>query len=207
MPDSTSILYDHYKDTHSGLLSAIKKRERTMLYVVLMLAAFGFYAFSPTYSSEALSGFLLSQYGLNTIINFNLLGSIIWFLLLVFSLRYFQVSVFIERQYEYLHVLEDKINKKLGEEVITREGKSYLADYPKFSDWVWLMYTVLFPAILLLVAMCKVVYEWIDTGLTFSWYTTLNTTFFIFLAVTILLYLLKIHASSEQKDVEENVTE
>lgn len=178
-----------------------------MLYVVLTLAAFGFYAFSPTYSSEALSSFLSSQYGLNTIINFNLLGSIIWFLLLVFSLRYFQVSVFIERQYEYLHVLEYKLNQKLGEEIITREGKSYLADYPKFSDWVWLMYTVLFPTTLLLVALCKVVYEWMDTGFNFSGYTTLNTTFFVFLVVTILLYLLKIHASSEQKDAKEKVTE
>lgn len=178
-----------------------------MLLMVLTLAAFSLYALSPEYSATALSGFLSTSYGISATFNFAVLGSVVWFLLLIFSLRYFQVSVSIERQYDYIHQLEDKLNAKCGEEIITREGKSYLSNYPKFSDWIWMLYTVFFPLILLVITATKIVSEWRAVGFDCDLFVLLDTIFFGLLAVTIILYMVKIHLANQSKQEETDVVE
>lgn len=57
----------------------------------------------------------------------------------------------IERQYDYIHHLEELLNSKYaGSRAFTREGKAYLNEYPMFSSWVWFLYTAAFPLIVLL---------------------------------------------------------
>jgi len=75
--------------------------------------------------------------------------SMTWTLLLVFTLRYCQSTINIERQYKYLHKLEEKISTILDDEIYCREGKAYLNNYPLFSNWVWFFYTILFPIIVI----------------------------------------------------------
>jgi len=82
------------------------------------------------------SDFLNFKFGINLKLDLSMIGNIVWFLLLIFTLRYFQTAVFVERQHLYIHKIEEKLNKQFGEEVITREGKSYLTNYPYFSDWM-----------------------------------------------------------------------
>jgi cytochrome b subunit of formate dehydrogenase len=77
--------------------------------------------------------------------------SISWTLSLVFTLRYCQYSIFVERQYKYLHKLEETISKAIGEEAIySREGASYLEDYPPFTTWAWIFYVWMFPIIVII---------------------------------------------------------
>jgi hypothetical protein len=65
--------------------------------------------------------------------------------------RYYQTVIQIERQYDYIHHLEEIIGSRFtGTRAFTREGKSYLNEYPLFSNWIWLLYTLAFPLIILL---------------------------------------------------------
>lgn len=190
----TSILYDHYKDTCSTIGESVKRRDRLMLFVILALAFFALQTIFPTVSNTAVNDFLNFKFGLTLKLDLSVIGNIVWFLLLIFTLRYFQVAVFIERQYKYIHYLEEKLNHEAGKELITREGKSYLHQYPIFSDWMWLLYTVIFPLLLLGVAVGKIVSE-LSNVCTFGWSLglVLNSIAFLLLGVSIVLYLIMIH--------------
>lgn len=192
--DPTSILYDHYKDTCSIIGEAVKRRDRAMLLVVIAVGFFALQTIFPSAANHAVTDYLSFQFGLTLQINLSVIGNIVWLLVLLFTLRYFQTAVFVERQYSYLHRLEDKFNTTVGQSLITREGKSYLAEYPWFSDWMWILYAIVFPAMLFLVASLKIVGEWIhsaDNGNSFSLF--FNTGVFLLLAISVGLYVGMLH--------------
>lgn len=196
--NQTSIIYDHYKDTCSVIGDAVRRRDRTMLFVIIALGFFAFHAISPSTTDIAITEYLSFKFGLTTIFDLSVLGNVVWVLVLLFSLRYFQTSVFVERQYAYIHQLEDKVNKSLGEETITREGKSYLSDYPWFSDWMWVIYTIILPILLFIVSLVKIVNEWVvacGRGYTFGLY--FNTGIFLLLIISIALYLGMLHTKKK----------
>lgn len=194
-----SILYDHYKDTCSSIGDAIKRRDRLMVYVILVLGFFAFQTVFPTTSDKVVNDFLNFKFGLTLSLDLSIIGNVVWFLLLIFSLRYFQVAVFVERQYVYLHGIEDSLNKELGTQAITRESKSYLNKYPLFSDWMWLLYTVGFPLLLLFVGIVKMIYELgeLRNG-RWTMSLVLDLVAFVLLAVSIILYLSMIHRKSKK---------
>ncbi len=71
------------------------------------------------------------------------------------------MSINVERQYPYLHALEEKISASIGDHnLYRREGRAYLQDYPLFSDWAWICYVFLFPMILALATLALLVGEW-----------------------------------------------
>ena len=189
-----STLHDHYKDTCSIITEAIKRRDRLMLFVILTLGFFAFQTIFPTVSNTVVNDFLEFKFGLTLKLNLAVVGNIVWFLLLIFTMRYFQVAVFVERQYVYIHQLEEKLNKLIGQELITREGKSYHHRYPIFSDWMWLIYTVIFPTLLLIVGIVKITLE-LKYLYTAGWSLglMLNTVAFALLGVSVVLYLVVIH--------------
>jgi hypothetical protein len=99
----------------------------------------------------ALSGYVNKQLDISINKDSNLFGTLLWLLLFGFSSRYYQTVIQIERQYDYIHHLEEIIGSRyIGTRAFTREGKSYLGEYPLFSNWIWLLYTLAFPLIILL---------------------------------------------------------
>ncbi len=193
-----SIIYDHYKETCTIISEAVKRRDRLMVFVIIALSFFAFQTIFPTTSDTVVNDFLSFKFGLTLKFDLSIIGNVVWFLLLIFTLRYFQVAVFVERQYSYLHATEEKLNKEFGQELITREGKSYLHKYPLFSDWMWMLYTIIFPLILLVVSVVKIVSELkylCVNGWSFG--LLLDGTAFILLAISIVLYLTTLHRKSK----------
>lgn len=195
-----SIIYDHYKETCSIISEAIKRRDRLMLFVILALGFFAFQTIFPTASNAVVNDFLNFKFGLTLKLDLSVIGNVVWFLLLIFTLRYFQVAVFVERQYAYLHQAEEKLNKELGEELITREGKSYLHKYPLFSDWMWMLYTIIFPVLLLVVSAVKIANELRYVCISgWSLGLLLDSTAFALLVVSVVLYLTTLHRKPKDK--------
>ncbi len=188
-----STLYDHYKDTCSIISDAIRRRDRLMIFVIIALGFFAFQTLFPDTSNHLINDFLSFKFGLTLKLELPIIGSVIWFLILLFTIRYFQVAIFVERQYEYIHKLEDKLNKHLKDDLITREGKTYLFKYPWFSDWMWFIYTLVFPLILLLVSSVKIANEWESLEYKLSFSLFLNSLVFVLLLVSIVLYLIMLH--------------
>jgi hypothetical protein len=189
------ILYDHYKETCNITAEVIKRRDRLLIYVVLTLALLVIQGILPEVSVSTLNNILNHQFGITTSIDLSIIGSALWFLLLLFILRYCQTSIFIERQYTYLHELEGRIENGL----ISREGKSYLSNYPIFSDWMWLLYTVIFPALLILVVLVKA-----GSEITFacfngwSFTTSFNLIISVLIIVSVSLYLFSLHSKKKK---------
>ncbi|MCB9059957.1 MAG: hypothetical protein H6622_00375 [Halobacteriovoraceae bacterium] len=86
-----------------------------------------------------------------------------WFLLMITSLKYFQVTTLIEKQYKYIHSLENEFKILYGKEVINREGYSYLKNYPLISSYAHFIYVWFFPVFLILISSMKIIKDYPGT--------------------------------------------
>lgn len=153
------LLHDHYKETFVHIQGYLKLRDRLFAYVLVIVTLMLFQMYSPSGSEQAISELLSKKFELKIPIDISFLSSIIWFALLSIVIRYYQTVVHIERQYDYIHNLEDQLSPEYNGKAFTREGKSYLKDYPLFSKWAWILYTIVFPILLLLVVVIKIIGE------------------------------------------------
>ena len=186
------ILSDHYKDSFSYLQKFLKQRERFFFLILIIVTLMLFQIYSPADSGKVISQFVTNELGLEDSIDIAFIGSIIWFLLLSFVVRYFQTVVYIERQYNYIHKLEDQLSLFYNNDVFTREGKSYLSNYPLFSKWVSKLYTIIFPFLLLFVILTKIITE-ISNITNGSQLVYINVIIFSCIFISTVLYLLLVH--------------
>ncbi len=191
------ILSEHYTHTFDFLQTHLKKRDRLFMGVLLILIVMLFQIYTPEETSGLISQFISNKLDLKTPINFLYIQSIIWFVLLAMIIKYFQSVVFIERQYSYLHSLENLLSKEYEDRAFIREGTSYFKNYPVFLNWASFLYTTLFPAILAIVILSKIISEYNEYGFreVLIWF---NGLFFVFIGISITLYLYVIHFKKEE---------
>lgn len=155
-------LHDHYKETHSLIRENERQRDRSFLVVILLYALLVFEVGYP-------ASFRLSL-GTVTIAGGQLqvgrlpvegLLDVTWILVLAVVLSYCRTAVHTERQYLYLHRLEDWLSTKLQTpDLYRREGRAYLEEYPILFNWTWVCYVVIFPAVILIGTLGLTVTEW-----------------------------------------------
>ena len=186
------LLYDHYKDTFFYIQEYLKFRDRLFLFILIVVTLMLFQVYSPAESGEAVSQFITKKLELKSPIDITFIGSIIWFGLLSLVVRYFQTVVHIERQYKYVHQIEEQLSIHYENKAFTREGKSYLEDYPLFSSWAWILYTIVFPTLLIVLVIVKIVGEIWQTG-SISLLISVNVAIALFIVLSTLFYLLLVH--------------
>ena len=193
------ILYDHYKDTFSYTREYLKERERLFAFVLgVIFLQFLQISFVDQYL-EAFNIFVEKKLGFNFAFSKEFLNNFLWFILFSTSLRYFQINTLINRQYNYLHSLEDKLCQESGDkDFIRREGRMYLKKYPIFLNWVHFLYTWVFPVILIIVALIKVILE-VALENKYSLSLFIGELFFIAICITTILYLVNIHTKVKNK--------
>lgn len=187
-------LYAHYNDTFANIKESIRLRDKLTALILLVLVFLALYTFWPSDAITAFSEISTQRLGFSVDVDVGFLGSIIWFALLGIVVRYTQVVVYIERQYKYIHKVEEELHEHFENGVaFTREGKSYLKDYPKFSDWIWILYTVIFPFTLGIIVLVKIISEWAIFFRAISVFLLLNTAIAFAILISIILYMLFIH--------------
>ena len=146
-------------------------------------------AVSPSESDAVISKLISKKVGEGVVINTSFIRGMVWFVLLSLVIRYCQTVVLIERQYAYLHRLEEELADFCSTVVaFTREGKSYLKNYPKLSDWAHALYIWVFPALLLIFVTAKIWIEFPDNKqISLVWVVSL--VFCLMIWVTTGLYL------------------
>ncbi len=192
-----NIYYDHYKDTFVQIKESLIKRDKYFFNMIILMGLLFFNSFLPKdfeYFSEV---FLKKKIGLEYISNFNIIDSFILFVLFYTILKYFQLNIFIERQYTYIH----KIEKKLEESYfipISREGKSYNDNYPFFSTVTHYIYTGLFPLLLFSLLIIKWV-KMLSNNRAFQIISvfSLNSVLILTIIFLTVLYFLKRHFKKE----------
>src|SRR6266536_895034 len=153
------LLYSHYCDTFCVIQSLVKSRDRFFIGILVLLAVLSFQIALPTESGSVILEFARTKLGVHGTVSISFLGSVLWAALLFVIVRYFQVTVYLERQYRYIHALEAELSPFYSGVPFTREGKFYLADYPWFSAWVARLYAWAFPAGLVFAASLKIASE------------------------------------------------
>ncbi len=192
-------LYDHYKETFRYLRDYIKTRDRYTLFILIVIFFNLCQICDPDQSLSILTNVISSRLGVDLQYNISLVKSAILFLLLSLSIRYFQIVIQIERQYKYVHSVEEKLSKNGLE--ISRESKMYLDQYPTFLCFAHQIYTIVFPAILIVVIIIRFLMElkeYIIIGDIIFFFIDIVLIILIFIAT--ILYLLWIHFRDFRKE-------
>lgn len=190
--EKLQILSEHYSHTFDFLQSHLKRRDKLFVWALLVMAIMLFHIYIPSEVSNLVEQLIEKKLEVKTQINFIYIQSVIWFILLAIVIKYFQSVIFIERQYGYLHSLEELLSSEYEQSAFTREGKSYLSNYPAFLNWASFLYTILFPAMLAVISISKIVSEYRQYGLDepLIWF---NILICIFIIISLGLYLYGIH--------------
>lgn len=172
------ILHDHYKDTFARIRDAERSRDRLFIWVIALYALLSLEigypaALSGSLGSVSIAGATidLQNLPLPALLNAT------WVLTLAIALRYCQGTIFVERQYPYLHMLERTISgllraaplddagkpsatPQLDPDIYQREGHVYLNEYPLLLNVTWFAYVILFPLIVIGATSALVAVEW-----------------------------------------------
>lgn len=152
------ILYDHYKDTFENIKVYLQRRNWYTLSTIILTGLLSIELSAPTIPNE-LAGELIKKNIGDFKVDYNYISSIIVFGLMWSILLYYQINFLIEKMYAYLHNLEEALTSEMNPHVIGREGKNYLNNYPLLSSVAHRIYTVLFPVLIIAVAVIKWVSE------------------------------------------------
>jgi hypothetical protein len=144
--DKLSLLHDHYKETFALIRERETQRDRLFLWLLVIFALLVIEIQYPANFNGVLghvnvagNNIDLQQLPLARLLNVS------WVFTAALVLKYCQVAKAVERQYTYLHLLEDRISDGLGDtELYRREGRAYREQYPHLLNWAWVYYTILF---------------------------------------------------------------
>ena len=149
MATQSEILHQQYRDTFFHIREREKQRDRLFIIVIILL---GLVTFQESYPDKADLGsaelsFLGVKIPLNLFPTFVLLNAT-WTFVAVLLMKYYTVSIHIEKQYDYLHPLEERLSKTLNCKELLRESVGYTTKKWKiFRYFSWHFYTVIFPII------------------------------------------------------------
>lgn len=144
--------YDHYKETNELCRNAQKQRDRYFLFMCIAIFALLMLSAYPAESVAMISEGIKEAAGFTLVVGLQVIQSFCWMLYLWVTLRYYQRSIYVERTYKYIDLLE----KELG---ITREGTAYAENYPAVLNVIHWVYQWFFPIMALCSTGAKIIWE------------------------------------------------
>jgi len=125
------LLMDHYKDTFQHILYHWRARNRLFMCILIVLSVMALDAYQPETLSKLINCYIAHAVGGKEggapEIGFAVVGSMAWFLLLCLVVQYYQRSIHVDRQYNYVATLEGQICELMGGDYVAREGRAYLS--------------------------------------------------------------------------------
>lgn len=159
---SQEILYGHYKDSFERIREREKQRDRLFLIVVGLLGVLVFILRYSVVFHAAVPEISISSIKINlNEVPISVLLSTAWTFLAALTLRYYQVTLDIEKKYDNLHTLEKRLSAVLEDPgAINRESAGYITQKGKwFRHWVWLFYTAAFPVVVISIVVWAIANE------------------------------------------------
>lgn len=192
-------LCNHYKDSYEIHSATTKQRDRLFYALLIILALFSLQITSSDFIKSIIGELFYKQIGVRIDNNYSLFSTMLWLLLFGTTSKYYQVVVQIERQYDYIHHLEDELNINYNKtKIFTREGKSYLNEYPLFSSWMWFIYTLAFPILIIASIIVRIRWELASAGI-FSFSQASSLLLYFLVGTSTILYMIKLHHTTITK--------
>ncbi|OFI05007.1 hypothetical protein CLOACE_19760 [Clostridium acetireducens DSM 10703] len=183
-------VYDNYKESFKLCKEAQIDRNKFFFIIVVLTAFLFLMTIYPTETIATFQSFIKTKMNIEVKFNFFVIQSIIWFLLLYYTMQYYQKNIYVERQYGYLADIEDVLSTKIHR-TLNREGKNYLKSYPLYSDFIDWIYKFGFPLISITLIVVKISNEWIyqnhNLGIIF------DSIIALFIIILTILYMLFLH--------------
>lgn len=177
-------LYNHYIDTNERQKEYIQKRDKLTICLLLGVVAFAFLLAEPSSLTEVANAYLKDTVKVEgDILNFQILNTGIIYIILWYLLQYYQVCLTIERQYDYINELEEKLSKT--DHKIEREGKAYAKNYPLLKNFANILYAWGIPIGVLVFSICRFTEE-CKHDFDYVWVDCIG---FAFIAIISLLYV------------------
>lgn len=193
--DNKGLLYDHYKETFSLIKDSITQRNRLFMWLFSIMAIHFLFAASPESVLAIIVGIAQKRYNVDLSNQMSIIQSFLWVMLLYLTMRYYQSTVYIERQYRYIHSLEAGI-ANIASIKFDREGTNYLLNYPKMNDFIDFLYKWFFPLLHVAVICYKIVTEY---GRSFSpLFSLFNGLVFCACLLLDILYLTFLHGKPKK---------
>jgi len=197
------LYYDHYKETFVNLKRYLQLRDRFLLVSLITLALVFFQVHLPEETANVFDALIKNKLGSDLSVDFGSINTLLLVILLGAVVKYFQTNLYIDRTYEYLHQAEKELSLNIKKFSITREGESYLSNYPLVLSLVSRIYTVLFPILLIFCLVQKSAYEVKSfcEGQTLINLLINGSVILLILGVT-MLYLVWIHFKDFKRTIE-----
>lgn len=156
------ILHDHYKETFTRLREVERSRDRLFLLVIGLFALLAVEIGYPAQFGGSVQSFSLLGAEINLgALPLPALLNATWVLTLAIALRYCQTSIWVDRHYPYVHLLEETISPLVGGgNLYQREGRVYLDRYPLALNAAWYAYVWVFPLVALIATAGLIFLEW-----------------------------------------------
>ena len=180
---SEELYYDHYKDTFERQLGYLAERNKLTLYLIFLVAIIFLMGQNRPMMVDVSTSLQVQNIG-KALIDFNIISAILYFVFMWLALRYYQVTLTIERSYDYIHHCEEELSKSDSFK-IDREGGNYLKDYPCLKSLAHMVYVYLFPGLVIVVSLIGVCRECGNI----SSYALLNVFFLVLVILITILYL------------------
>lgn len=158
------LLYDHYKESCELARNNEIKRNRFFILVCVLLGLLFFFSYDQNSILGLIQSWISGNYNCNLMFSSNVIQAILWILLFLLTLRYLGLNINLDRNYNYIHKLEDEINKEEKKETITREGKDYLNNYPALNNITYYSYRIILPIIYFFIIIIKLKLECVAQG-------------------------------------------
>ena len=149
--------YDHYKDTFEQQKGYLKERNRLTLYLVLIVSVIFLLSSNRVLIMDVSSVIQKQKIG-KIIVDFNIITSALYFAFLWISMRYYQITLTIEKTYTYIAKCE-KVMSATGEFKIDREGGDYEKNYPWLKWLAHRIYVIIFPLLIVIASIVTIVQE------------------------------------------------
>lgn len=159
--DSTKleILYDHYKDTFQHQIKYMESRNRYFLYSLLLIGILFFQISFPDAAEDLVRSVTQKQIHDEFILDFSIVNSLFLFGLLWVLILYFQTNITIDKQFKYLHMVEEELSNQIAPLEITREGKFYRSNKALISKYIGMIYRIVYPICIMLSIIIKIIFD------------------------------------------------
>jgi len=154
--DNNGILYDHYKDTVNIVKNEENKRNKMFIVILIHLIILFFISIKPESIYNTISELLKENFKTGFYFSINVIQIMVMISMLYCTIRYYQINIHIDKTYVYIHKIEEDIAGMVCED-FSREGKSYLTNYPKTLDCIYYSYKYFFPLIYVIALISRVI--------------------------------------------------
>ncbi len=184
----SDIVYDHYKDTFCLQKEYQKIRNKLFIYLCFCILLLILMIVYPNNIYQNIQELSFGTLGININFELKVLESFNWFIIMYLTIRYYQINVNIEKNYKYIHQIENELEKKY-KLPIYREGRNYLDPYPFFLTISYWFYKYAFPIINIICIVTKVVCNFINKlSLPFLVISILATLFLTIINISYLIF-------------------